>query len=302
MLLSFGIYAIEMLTYPNAIQNKIKIPATFIFYPSLILFLVNYTKIDVRSKIWQVITTIQKGLLALLPVTVFVYLLLSYWERHKYTNFILSTFHIHLLGFEQIILAQAILGLFIFFKTLSFPKKRLNSRIFISIFSLIFFTIIHLIWQNLKIVVQTSLDSYVFIAKHPFATYDEKMTKAVSVYPYYKFVADQTPENAKIALPPFREPWTFTSNAGFTRYFLYPRVVENLNSVSELSSKTFTHALIAYDTPSEPYEEYGWPQEKIEGKNIFYFDFSSNTSTLSAKKTHEPHPTTQMERWGLIEL
>lgn len=302
LMLSFGIFIVEMLTYPNAIQAKTRVPAIFILYAASIIFFVFDAKTGNKNLLRRVTQIFQKILIAFLPITIFCYLLLSFWDRNNHPNFVLSTFHIHLSGFEHILLVQGFFGLLLFFR-MPIPSKKIPQTRLILTFGFIgFLAITHLIWQNFKLLTQMAIDSYAFMIKYPFATYDEKLSKVVPIYPFYKFVVEHTPENAVIALPPFREPWTYTSNAGFTRYFLYPRKVQNASSTADLLSDRFTHALIAYDTPNEPYEEYRWPQSEVMGKSIMYYDFSSDTSSKSAANIYKVHPSSGSEIWGLIEL
>lgn len=117
-------------------------------------------------------------------------------------------------------------------------------------------------------------------------SYDRKMALKIGydLYYYYKFIAENTPENAKIYKPPMMYPWPYTGNAGYSLFFLYPReLINGKLEDTQISSDAEYALLIWSEVPA--YSDCticGWPKAPYATDKIIYY-----------KKTPP---------WGLIKL
>ncbi len=95
-----------------------------------------------------------------------------------------------------------------------------------SIFILFAFSIIIL---NLYKIYKLNWRTFQFVIAHPYATYNDKMRKAIGdlTYNYILFVDKYTPPNASLLIPPQAFPWPASGNVVYFRYFVYPRDISS---------------------------------------------------------------------------
>lgn len=139
------------------------------------------------------------------------------------------------------------------------------------------------------------------IARHPFASYDWKMTDQVGpVFGYYQFVNQNTPENAVIFHPKLQGRWGDVSNQGFTRYFVYPR---NLIAEDEVAGKkeTITHVFLIGNKTLFGGKQDSWPDFKVPATKIVYYS-PDNSTPITFYGDYEPNLTEYPGYWGIIEV
>lgn len=139
------------------------------------------------------------------------------------------------------------------------------------------------------------------IISDPFATYNQKMTKAYpGFYPAMMQVKHLTPDNSTILIPPQANPWEVEGNMAMVNYFLYPRTVANLDITKIDSLSANTYILIAKGSwPRTGKTDYGWPKVSVQSSKIWKFDISHGNSEVYIK---DYDPQRDNFDWGLIEV
>lgn len=76
---------------------------------------------------------------------------------------------------------------------------------------------------------KNSIHNFIFRLRNFNLSYDEKMRLSVgkAFYDFTLFIRENTPEDSVILIPPQAYPWPQTGNAGYLRYFIFPRKVIN---------------------------------------------------------------------------
>lgn len=151
-----------------------------------------------------------------------------------------------------------------------------------------------------------------FIARHPFATYDEKMGAVWGdVYQYALFVKQNTPSNALIANPPPVPPWNNEGSEPLMNALIYPRkTVQSLDDVNYVDSKA-NYVLLTWgwwkcaesDVGPDDKECHGWPRIDLPADWIIY---QKNGSFEIDKKITDTvynfGSEINQNRWGLIKI
>lgn len=123
------------------------------------------------------------------------------------------------------------------------------------------------------------------------------------IYTYAQFIKKHTPEDAIIFIPPQRESWKQEGNAGYLRWFVFPRKLVQRNQLESEIPQEATHVLIAHGNWIWFADEYTWPRITIPASQI------SSISLIDRKTLEEETFTTTTytpfyseEVWGIIEL
>jgi hypothetical protein len=110
---------------------------------------------------------------------------------------------------------------------------------------------------------------------NPNLSYDEKMALKLGydVYYFFKFIAQNTPENSTIYVPPMMYPWPYIGNVGYASYFLYPRTLVNGNLDDTAIPIEAEYAIVIWsEVPSDPNCQIcGWPKVKFNDSEIKYY-------------------------------
>lgn len=198
-------------------------------------------------------------------------------EIIQYQNFVFSTFHIH--PQEMITpLSISVFSYLILFKN-KLSTALVNPKFLFRKFPV---TAI-LIWVlilNFSEMGKNVFRDLVFILENPRASYDKKMEEKVGkqFYNYVRFIKNNTPDDAKILIPPFPAyPWPQTGNIPYMTYFLYPRVLLNGEEKSPnfyLKSGIVDYVLIAWGETEATSGGFthGWPKFDIAAQEIVYMD------------------------------
>jgi hypothetical protein len=141
------------------------------------------------------------------------------------------------------------------------------------------------------------------ITKSPFASYREKMiTQIGPIYDYYSFVNANTPENALILHPTQQGQWPDVSNAGYTRYFIYPRdlLAEEQRG---LKSEEITHVFLIGNRKLHNNEKQnGWPSFYVPAERVVYY-IKGSDETIVVEGDYNPEDIEKYGgHWGIIEV
>lgn len=259
-----------------------------------------------------------------LPVFVFLYYVVIVTEAKNYPNYVFSTIHLNIENFSYVVffnLFNVFLGQVKEYKKLFFQvdktfkagktfevgktfriKKTINTfwlnKVLISalITLMFFFGATNLLQTGKQLIVE---NIYIFLNRS--SSYDEKMeAKWGLFYKYMKFVRDNTPNDAAIAIPPPVRPWLSEGNSVLVRYFLYPRFLITVENEFITERKPDYYLLAkglwkAYDD-----KDYGWPKDFIKAEKILYMDSETNIAR-EVEKDYDPSEPKNLQSWGLIK-
>lgn len=121
------------------------------------------------------------------------------------------------------------------------------------------------------------------------------------IYTYTKFIAEHSPEEATILIPPQRHAWEMEGNAGYVRWFLYPRYVRSSSDLSPVIPDDVKFVMISHGTWWS--KIHGWPQIEIPAEKIKKI-WLINRQTLDQEELGSGNYQYKEgeELWGLIEL
>lgn len=146
-----------------------------------------------------------------------------------------------------------------------------------------------------------------YMFEHPRASYEDRIKFKVGdfFYDYIKFIKSNTPEDAKILIPPSSSyPWPQTGNGQYMGYFLYPRQVLSGNEKDpgyDLSLEKFDFVLIAWGESSLTTKGYthGFPKFEVLAEKIIYFERDGSTKEVLKNYRYE---NLQENSWGIIKI
>lgn len=152
-------------------------------------------------------------------------------------------------------------------------RKLLNIQ---SIFLLFAFSIIVI---NLYSIYKTNWLTFRFVITHPYATYDDRMRKAIGdlTYNYTLFINKYTPPKASLLIPPQAFPWPASGNVPYFRYFVYPRVISNGDEFESPSKDTLNkidYVLLNWgetDMVEFPHT-HDWPKFDVKAEKIIFMN------------------------------
>lgn len=224
-----------------------------------------------------------------------LFIMLSFIENVTYANFVFSTFHISISGLVYPVILTICTNFILF------NLRYLVIPIFGLVLGLVLENNLSNIWINNKSNLQ-----YVF--NHPSDSYKQKMENSLGkqFYDYVLFVKENTPENAKILLPPFPAyPWPQTGNIPYMRYFLYPRTLLNGDEYSasyNLKKDGIDYVLLAWGETVATSNGYthGWPKFDVNAGDIIFW--MPDGSVITKKENYSYDQFKGQELWGLIKV
>lgn len=224
----------------------------------------------------------------------FIYVVFDTLERVTYLNFVFSRFHLHV----HLLLLSATLLSIIFL--INSDRKKVNTYVF----TVLVVILIQYLVTDIVVIAKSNIG---FMLKNPKATYDQKMEVVIEKKPYNYalFIKNNTPENAKILIPPQGYPWPQTGNKAYFRYFIYPRTLINGNEKdANVDIKEVDYVLIAYGETT--ISEYGftnvWPKFDVKGEYILYWDPETGEITKEEKGIYKYNENDKTEKWGIIKI
>lgn len=140
------------------------------------------------------------------------------------------------------------------------------------------------------------------IVKNPFASYEWKMENQVGpIFSYYKFVNSYTDKSALILHPRQQGRWGDVSNAGFTRYFLFPRNLVSEDEAKEDKIK-ITHVFLIGQKNLLGREQDSWPDFKVPANKITYYPNNKTNQAIIVEGDFNPANNPYPDLWGIIEV
>jgi hypothetical protein len=121
-------------------------------------------------------------------------------------------------------------------------------------------------------------------------------------YAFYLFLNQHTPENAVIATPPQVGPWLVTGNAGYGRYYVYPRKMINGSREKPIPDGADYLLVSYYDWTNPENRQFGWPEQKIAAEKIWLFDRETHQVREFDHQDFDPLNPTFGQSWGLIKI
>lgn len=165
----------------------------------------------------------------------------------------------------------------------------------------------HLVLNSLDFISEAykNLTSSLSAAKHPYDDrYIYKMGGNLSmgwIYTYSKFLRENIPANATIAIPPQTESWRMEGNLWYMRFFLYPRALIAAESIEATPNDKAEYVLISHGAWIGE-KDHVWPKVTIPAdqiEKIIHIDREHLNTEIMAK---DYIPNYQDETWGFIEL
>lgn len=269
-----------------------------IFFDSryfLILALVSGVLLMGRKQNIFCVLTFKINNFFVLPISVVVYLIMQFLESFYFNNYVFSTYHLQPSIFFYIVVFCFVL--FIISKLRSDKSSRFD--ILLLILPILFI-------DNLTKVLDSAINSDIFIVTHINFSYSDKMRESWGIYyNFTQFIKENTPENSSILIPPQGYPWFLTSNIGFDRYFLYPRnLINGGEKDSGVNLDNIDYVLIDYGETT--ISQYGftniWPKFNVNGKYIIYWNPSDGSTRQFDSGKYVYNAKDNINQWGIIQL
>jgi len=226
-------------------------------------------------------------------------------EALHFSNYVYSNYHLHPSGLFWPWFLVAFLFFINSFSLSVFTVKHLYLKDIIKMsFVLGFF--IFLLAGNLFDLSRDKMRGALYILRHPFASYDDKMRVSAGelFYNYILFIKENTSENSKILIPPQGYPWPQTGNKAYLQYFLYPRHLLNGQEKEagvDLKKEKIDYVLLAWGESTQLQYGFtnGWPKFNLEAQRIIYKLDGLDKKITQSDYRYDPE---QKNLWGLIEL
>lgn len=129
------------------------------------------------------------------------------------------------------------------------------------------------------------------------------------VYDYYEFVKNNTPEDARILIPPQGLPWPRIGNSAYSRYFLYPRYLVSGKEKEpgiDLKKENMQYVMVSWGEVNLFQYGYthGWPKFGIPAKMIIWERYSQRTQKHDIDISYKDFSPSDLnpDWWGLIKV
>jgi len=312
---AFGTLLLELVSYPGFLLNHTGIPATFFLLASVISYCVLLFQSNFfDQKLVPEAELVLRCNLISLPFLLLMYFMFSQMEKAHYLNYVFSTFHIHLVILERIVVFTIFLSLLYVFSQITFKKLSLLKSVKKSdpgysyrekpIGPLVFFvTMLLLLAIQSYTIFEVVSDDLASILRTPFASFeDRKIQKFGGPYRTYKFIIRHTEPNSVIAVPP-QFVWGIVGNIGFSRYFLYPRFLVHPEDFTDADMPRIDYVIIGESIPITGTNTYKfWPTTPIPADSIYVFDELNQIEEKIEKTFYDPSDTVYKGKWGIIKV
>lgn len=322
---------VETFTYFGSMSKFLYVNSRFAFVIIILFSFVTLYK-AITDKHYKIPQN-QHYLLFLSNVTMPIVFVLNYLlvvsEAENYPNYIFSTYHINLLVFRYLFMSSILI-----FGTLNLSMYIISARrknFKIPLLSLSAFKIsskkngrslaaqmaVIILLMNLSVLFITNISDSIsklivgtsFIIQHLHYSKEEKLRNNWGFfYDYMKFISENTPESATIAIPPAQNHWLSDGNSVLVRYFLYPRKIvnlketESLDTLYQMPKEPYGYVLLTQGTWEDNSVPYGWPKIRLPAKEIKYF--TKNDGKISVLQNHDykPEEFENTNKWGYIKI
>ena len=294
---------IEAFTYSGFVSKHLFLPLDFFlfltFWLGLFLKLSNIKSNSLLPKILLIL--IAPMFLLFLFLAIFFPLI----EALHFSNYVYSNYHLHPSGLFWPWFLVAFLFFINSFSLPVFAAKHIYPKDIIKK-SFVLGLFVFLIADNLFSLSRDRMRGFLYILRHPLASYDDKMKVSTGelFYNYVLFIKGNTLESSKILIPPQGYPWPQTGNKAYLQYFLYPRHLLNGQEKEagvDLKKEKIDYVLLAWGESSELQYGFtnGWPKFDVKAKQIIYMIDEQNKKIVPGDYHYDPE---QKNLWGLIEL
>lgn len=154
------------------------------------------------------------------------------------------------------------------------------------------------------------LDKMVLLARVAHTPFNQRWTEIKGgnraegwIYTYADFIVRNTPENAKIFIPPQAKSWQSEGNVGYMRWFLFPRKLLSSADIHSTIPEEAEYVFIAHGNWVWGSDDYGWPKNSIDKSSIEtirLIDRKTLDETELSETAYELDNTKEV--WGLIKL
>lgn len=290
-------FLIEIFKYPGFISKYFIISPTTFF-----MILLLSTLPSLGKKIDKRLYVVNKVIFLILVISYFVFGVL---QGVFYNNFVFEKLHIN----TEPLLTLTILTLFvIIIKSLSENKlilqnisykKRSFSR-YLTVLLSISLIIIYATINTSKSINDALISTSKILSRLDF-TYDQKMNMTwPTFYNYMKFVKENTPDNARIAIPPAEEHWLHTGNLVLVNYFLYPRKLFE-GTIYSLPKEKIDYILLAKGLWNRGESDFGWPKVFLKDVEVNYLNTDQGVFETYFGD-FDPNYERNKNSWGLIKI
>ncbi len=309
LVFTFALLIIETITYPGFVRKIIFFSSKeiYVFVFLISFFVIIFEKNKTNYAKFLISNVFTLNLLAL-PVIIFLYFLFLFEQNKNYQNFVFSKYHIHVSQVKYILIYSLLI---LFLSLINSNKQKITRIIKTEIkkgkdqlaINFVYILIFIFILQNSIVTTENIGENFSHIISNPFASFEQKRRWKITETNFYEFINQSTPENASIMVPPQTSPWLTEGNAGFIRYFLYPRNV----IPGKLINNDYTqvdYVLIAKGSwPANNDNDYGWPKDIVPADDIIFFDMSNNNIEHLNQVYFDLNDQDNYKyRWGIIKV
>lgn len=325
---TFGIMGLTAVTYQGFVAKMTGVPADLIVLMAVLSAAVLLLdKMQLGTKLDETSGLVLRLNAIMLPSAFVVYYALNQLELTRYPNYVFSTFHLHLFLLQRLLAFSFFLVVVLVLHILDISFASLTSLSTASTFakaskntllkqkvlspdnrellgiSLFFIAIMVLISIQTYSVLKGTLSDVVAIARHPFASWEErKVQKFGPIYGTYQFINDHTEPDSIIAVPP-QHLWHILGNVGFSRYFLYPRFLIHPEDFTDETTPEIDYYLIGDSHDIDGGKTYEiWPMHELQGSEIYLYNEALHTTEKIDQTLYDPTNPIFRNRWGLIKL
>lgn len=262
ILFSFMCLLTDTIKYPGFVGKHFFVDAKIFLAISLTLIIFSKNRIK---------ALFNKANFLILLISTASLILFSILEAYNYSNYVLSKFHLNLVGLVYV----AIFSVAIYIANLIQKDENISKKSFaeFTLFSILIYTMV----VNIGITFQNALTKDIYVSLHMRDTYDQKMYyQWGNYYNYMKFVKDNTSENATIIIPPQTSPWLSSGNILLDRYFLYPRNLVQLGLTIPDGQSEDAYIMVYKGEWCDDHDCEVWPAQTIKAKEIIIKEANSS--------------------------
>ncbi len=297
--LTLFFFFLEAITYEGFFQKHFSIPLKFLLYLTLICgagaLFINQKKpfVGLMRKIYY------KSHIVLTPIAILFWLSITLLESLNYENYVFTRLHITPSYFLPVVFLTVFFLIVAKVKSarvkIDFNFRHKTYAFVVYIFFALF------VYQNMQIF-PYAINELKWIIKYPRASNEEKISFkwGKDFYSYVKFIEANTPENAKILLPPREDPWGLEGNDHVMRAFLYPRKVIRHYEGLDLNREKIDFILITSGFSILEHKQF--PNFNVEADKIIIFEPKTGKTTVINSGVYNHEAIIYDKAHGLIIL
>jgi len=312
-IITFLMLLTEVFTYQGFISKHLFYNALLVPILSISLFSVYRYFAASRNSF---ISLLIPPLYVITSIVTLLYLFLQFQEQQHFSNYIFSTYHIHLSSLQTFTIFLILCTLQVLCIDPWAWSKTIQSVIAAVVRSpgrflyviLIGFLLVTLVRQLMTIgseFLNNTLDmmtTYDYSEKEKFVYKLGGNQELGWIMTFATFINTHTPENAKIFIPPQTSTWPLEGNEAYFRWFIYPREIIQATDENQQIPPEAEYVIVAYGTRGTQ-DANTWPRISINKQlidTIREIDRKSLKESILIDTDYIPQINT--EKWGLITL